>query len=155
MHVPSGRPADDFRVGGRPRFLGTHRAFATIPAGRPVELAARADPPGPPRAPGARGGAGPTGGESVGPSQQRSGGGRRLLLVDDQPFFLAMGQNIFRARGYEVQTACSGSEALAAVRAARPDAIILDVEMPGMDGIETCRRRKAEPATGASTRAVL
>jgi len=83
----------------------------------------------------------------VGPSQQRSGVGRRLLLVDDQPFFLAMGQNIFRARGYEVQTACSGSEALAAVRAARPDAIILDVEMPGMDGIETCRRLKANPAT--------
>lgn len=83
----------------------------------------------------------------MGPSQQRSGVGRRLLLVDDQPFFLAMGQNIFRARGYEVQTACSGSEALAAVRAARPDAIILDVEMPGMDGIETCRRLKANPAT--------
>jgi len=83
----------------------------------------------------------------VGPSQQRSGVGRRLLLVDDQPFFLAMGQNIFRARGYEVQTACSGSEALAAVRAARPDAIILDVEMPGMDGIETCRRLKAGPHT--------
>ena len=83
----------------------------------------------------------------MGPSQQRSGVGRRLLLVDDQPFFLAMGQNIFRARGYEVQTACSGSEALAAVRAMPPDAIILDVEMPGMDGIETCRRLKANPAT--------
>ena len=71
----------------------------------------------------------------------------RLLLVDDQPFFLAMGQNILRAKGYEVHTASSGAAALEAVRAARPDAIVLDVEMPGMDGIETCRRLKANPAT--------
>lgn len=71
----------------------------------------------------------------------------RVLLVDDQPFFLTMGRNMLGPEGYEIRTASSGAEALEAVRAAPPDAILLDVEMPGMDGFETCRRLKANPAT--------
>ena len=80
---------------------------------------------------------------------------RRLLLVDDQPFFLAMGQTVLRAGGYEVRTAASGPEALRAARAAPPDAILLDDEMPGMDGYETCRRLKADPATAGIPVAML
>jgi len=49
--------------------------------------------------------------------------------------------------GYRVETASSGHQALAMAQASRPDAILLDVEMPGMDGYETCRRLKANPAT--------
>lgn len=71
----------------------------------------------------------------------------RVLLVDDQPFFLAVGRETLSAKGYEVHTASSGAEALNAVRVAPPDAILLDVAMPGMDGIEICRRLKADPAT--------
>ncbi len=88
-----------------------------------------------------------TQGSPSGSGKGAEGSPRRILLVDDQPFFLAMGQNMLRPKGYEVQTASSGAEALGAVRAKRPDAILLDVEMPEMDGIETCRRLKLNPAT--------
>jgi CheY-like chemotaxis protein len=49
--------------------------------------------------------------------------------------------------GYKVETASSGSQALEMAQTSRPDAILLDVEMPGMDGYETCRRLKANPTT--------
>lgn len=88
-----------------------------------------------------------TQGSGSGSGKGAEGPPRRILLVDDQPFFLAMGQNMLRPKGYEVQTASSGTEALRAVKASRPDAILLDVEMPEMDGIETCRRLKLNPAT--------
>lgn len=80
---------------------------------------------------------------------------RRVLLVDDQPFFLVMGQAILRGGGYEVQTAPSGREALRVARATRLDAILLDVEMPGLNGFETCRRLKADPVTAAIPVAML
>lgn len=89
------------------------------------------------------------------PSPDSPAPARRLLLVDDQPFFLAMGQTVLRAGGYEVRTAASGPEALRAARAAPPDAILLDDEMPGMDGYETCRRLKADPATAGIPVAML
>jgi CheY-like chemotaxis protein len=72
---------------------------------------------------------------------------RRILVVDDQPFFLSACQQILRGRGYEVQTAASGAEALKAVDGVRPDIILLDIEMPGADGFATCRRLKGNPAT--------
>ena len=75
--------------------------------------------------------------------------------MDDQPFFLIMGHNILRGGGYAVQTAPSGAEALKVARATLPDAILLDVEMPGMDGFETCRRLKTDPLTGAIPVAML
>lgn len=81
-----------------------------------------------------------TGQEGPGPS-------RRVLLVDDQPFFLNMARHILRPAGYEVQTAASGAEALDLARTTRFDLILLDVEMPGMDGFETLRRLKANAAT--------
>lgn len=74
---------------------------------------------------------------------------RRILLVDDQPFFLALGQNILRAGGYAVQTAASGAEAMKLARATPPDAILLDVEMPDMDGFGVCRRLKEDLLTAA------
>lgn len=89
------------------------------------------------------------------PGQESKAPPRRLLLVDDQPFFLTLGQNILRGAGYEVETTSSGSEAMKVARATRPDAILLDVEMPGMDGFETCRRLKADSITRAIPVAML
>jgi uncharacterized protein (TIGR02266 family) len=76
-------------------------------------------------------------------------------LVDDQPFFLTMGQAVLRGGRFEVHTAPGGAEALRAARATRPDAILLDVEMPGMNGFETCQRLKADPVTAAIPVATL
>jgi CheY-like chemotaxis protein len=78
---------------------------------------------------------------------QASASRRRILVVDDQPFFLSACQQALRGRGYEVQTATGGAEALKAIESARPDLILLDIEMPGADGFATCRRIKANPAT--------
>ncbi len=71
----------------------------------------------------------------------------RVLLVDDQLFFLDLARDLLIPGGFEVYTASSGAEALEVAQARRPHAILLDVEMPGMDGFETCRRLKANPAT--------
>jgi CheY-like chemotaxis protein len=70
-----------------------------------------------------------------------------ILLVDDQRFFLALARDMLAPGGYRVETASSGPDALEMAQTSRPDAILLDVEMPGMDGYETCRRLKANPTT--------
>jgi two-component sensor histidine kinase/AmiR/NasT family two-component response regulator len=70
-----------------------------------------------------------------------------LLIVDDQAPFLQWLQVLFVRHGYEVATADGGTPALAAVRDAKPDLILLDVMMPDLDGYETCRRLKALPET--------
>src|SRR5688500_278842 len=63
----------------------------------------------------------------------------KILLVDDEPDILEfLGYNL-RKEGYEVITAGNGKDAIEVARRERPKLIILDVMMPGMDGIETCR----------------
>lgn len=68
-----------------------------------------------------------------------------ILLVDDEPDILEfLGYNLKKA-GYEVLTAGNGQDALKAVKTAQPDLIILDVMMPGMDGMELCRQLRSMP----------
>jgi class 3 adenylate cyclase len=66
--------------------------------------------------------------------------------VDDTPANVHILQTRLAANGYEVVTATDGEEALAAVRDAQPDLILLDVMMPKLDGIEVCRRLRADPS---------
>ncbi len=70
----------------------------------------------------------------------------KILVVDDQPFFIAMTRNILQAKGYAVLSALSAEEGIREARRSRPDLIILDVEMPGTDGIAACARIKRDPA---------
>jgi len=67
---------------------------------------------------------------------------KRVLVVDDNA------DNRYSLRllldGYEITEAASGEEALASVREVRPDCVLLDVAMPGMDGFEVCRRFRAD-----------
>lgn len=63
-----------------------------------------------------------------------------VLVVDDDPALLPLMEYTFAKEGYEVYTAADGREALRQFYAHRPDLIILDIMMPGMDGWETCRR---------------
>ena len=67
-----------------------------------------------------------------------------ILIVDDNPETLALLGRILDERGYRVRPASNGRHALKSVAARRPDLILLDVKMPGMDGYEVCRRLKSE-----------
>jgi putative two-component system response regulator len=71
----------------------------------------------------------------------------RLLLVDDNPTNLQVLFQALEAEGYELLVAQSGEEALATAQEAQPQLILLDINMPGIDGYETCRRLKAQSET--------
>jgi len=68
----------------------------------------------------------------------------RVLVVDDEPHIREMVQGYFEAEGFEVDVAGDGTEALGLARERQPDVVILDVTMPGVDGIEVLRRLRAE-----------
>jgi len=72
---------------------------------------------------------------------------KRILAVDDHPDTLALTQRFLAGAGYEVVTADSGRAALSIAPRLKPDLILLDVTMPVMDGLEVCRRLKADAAT--------
>jgi putative two-component system response regulator len=71
----------------------------------------------------------------------------RILVVDDHPVNLELLVEILQDAGYHVRTAEDGVEALGAVEEELPDAILLDVMMPRMDGYEVCRRLKSARRT--------
>ena len=64
----------------------------------------------------------------------------RILLVDDEETMVRSLSTLLTQEGYEVATARDGPQALAAARAQRPDLIVLDVMLPGIDGLEVCRQ---------------
>src|ERR1700681_1734712 len=69
-----------------------------------------------------------------------------ILVVDDVPDNVQIVQIRLESQSYGVITAGDGAEALEKVRSALPDLILLDVMMPGIDGIETVKRLKADPS---------
>ena len=70
----------------------------------------------------------------------------QILIADDNPENLDIFQTRLAVQGYEILTATDGEQALAIAREKQPDLILLDVMMPKMDGIEVCRRLKADPS---------
>jgi CheY-like chemotaxis protein len=71
----------------------------------------------------------------------------RVLIVDDNPTNLKLVAYLVRANGYDVDTAGDSAAALAAIAAHRPHVILMDLQLPGVDGLELTRRLKADPAT--------
>ena len=69
-----------------------------------------------------------------------------LLLVDDNPANLAVLYDHLQTQGYRILIADNGIDAVEQVNRERPDLILLDIRMPGMDGYETCRAIKSNPA---------
>ena len=70
-----------------------------------------------------------------------------LLVADDEPSNVEILCDLLEALDYRTVGVASGEAALAAARARRPDLVLLDVMMPGMDGYEVCRRLRADPHT--------
>lgn len=73
--------------------------------------------------------------------------GERVLIVDDNPTNLKLVAYLVKANGYEVDTAGDAESALAAIAVNRPRVILMDLQLPGVDGLELTRQLKADPAT--------
>lgn len=69
---------------------------------------------------------------------------KKILIVDDERSLVQLCQIILEAAGFEVRGAYNGYQALNMVTEEVPDLILLDVMMPGIDGIEVCRRIRSE-----------
>jgi len=73
----------------------------------------------------------------------------KILIVDDMPDAIDFLPGWLQREGYETTMVTRGQQALALAEEMHPDAILLDVMMPGMDGIETCRRLRLNPTTAS------
>ena len=73
----------------------------------------------------------------------RSAGDPSILAVDDEPQILEALSTILEPRGYRLRTAPNGRMALDAITAERPDVVLLDLAMAGMNGVEVCRRLRS------------
>jgi class 3 adenylate cyclase/CheY-like chemotaxis protein len=71
----------------------------------------------------------------------------KILVVDDTPRNVKLLADLLTVKGYAVETAASGQEALEKVEIARPDLVLLDVVMPEMSGYEVCRKIRENPVT--------
>jgi CheY-like chemotaxis protein len=71
----------------------------------------------------------------------------RILIVDDNPTNLKLVTYLMQQHGYEVTTAVDADDAIASIGQTPPDLILMDVQLPGIDGLELTRRLKADPAT--------
>jgi DNA-binding response OmpR family regulator len=68
------------------------------------------------------------------------GSGPRALVVDDAPEFRELVGSVLRREGFRVEKAADGAGALAIARGWDPDVVVLDIGLPGLDGVEVCRR---------------
>ncbi len=73
--------------------------------------------------------------------------GESILVVDDNALNLKLLRLLLRAEGYEVHTSGDAEEALTVLASAQPRIILMDLQLPGIDGLELTRRLKADPAT--------
>ncbi len=112
----------------RCRFPGAALARATAPAGLP-------DPPPPVPSPE------PAAGVRARPT---------ILVIEDDSFSRKLVRNVLRARGYEVLEAPTGESGFDAAVRERPDLVLLDLRLPGIDGFEVARRLRAHPASASA-----
>ena len=72
---------------------------------------------------------------------------KKILVIEDDPATSRLVDYTLRHEGYQVSKASNGLEGIRKVHEEKPDLLILDVMLPGMDGFEICHRLRSEPAT--------
>jgi len=72
---------------------------------------------------------------------------KKILIVEDEENLLRLESILLASRGYEVKGVMDGPSALEAVASTKPDLVLLDIMLPGVDGYEVCRQIKANEAT--------
>lgn len=77
--------------------------------------------------------------------------GEAILIVDDNPINLKVIRLMLEAEGYDVRTAVDAEEVLALLQSFRPRLILMDIQLPGMDGLELTQRLKADPSMCGTT----
>ncbi|MGH7826548.1 MAG: response regulator [Candidatus Binatia bacterium] len=73
--------------------------------------------------------------------------GKKILLVEDNPVNRRLAGFLLRSQGYEVREATTAQEAFEIIEKERPDLIVMDIQLPGMDGLEVTRKLKEQSAT--------
>ena len=73
--------------------------------------------------------------------------GRHVLVVDDEPEFAELLEHVLHANDFECSVAGTGQEALDKARNLRPDAVILDIMLPDLDGFTICEMLRRHPGT--------
>ncbi len=74
-------------------------------------------------------------------------GAKRILLIEDNAVNRRLAQFLLKSKGYEVWEVTSALEAFDSLKEKRPDLILMDIQLPGMDGLTATRQLKADPAT--------
>lgn len=72
---------------------------------------------------------------------------RKILIIEDERDILDLVRHYLEKEGLRTRTASDGAAGLAAARQEHPDAIVLDLMLPGLDGLELCKKLRADPAT--------
>jgi CheY-like chemotaxis protein len=70
---------------------------------------------------------------------------RRILIVEDNPMNMELVRNVLEARGYEIWEARAAAQALERLATDTPDLILMDIQLPGVDGLALTKRLKADP----------
>jgi CheY-like chemotaxis protein len=74
-------------------------------------------------------------------------GTKRILLIEDNAVNRRLAQFLLKSQGYEVWEATNAAEAFASLKERRPDLILMDVQLPGMDGLTATKQLKGDPST--------
>lgn len=73
-----------------------------------------------------------------------------VLIVEDDPRSMKLARDVLQFAGFETLEVASGEDALAAAHRRPPDVVLMDIHLPGIDGVETMRALRADPATAHS-----